>query len=88
MTGYCYELDVELISTLEKLAKRDKRLYTAVQKKVLQVIENPYRGKPLKEKLKGKRRAHIGHFVLIYRINEREHKVIFLEFAHHDEAYK
>jgi len=88
MTSYGYELDVELISTLEKLAKRDKRLYTAVQKKLLQIIENPYHGKPLKEKLKGKRRAHIGHFVLIYRINEREHKVIFLEFAHHDEAYK
>jgi mRNA-degrading endonuclease RelE of RelBE toxin-antitoxin system len=60
---YGYELDVALISTLEKLAKRDKRLYTAVQKKVLQVTENPYLGKPLKKKLKGRRRVHIGHFV-------------------------
>ncbi len=88
MTSYCYELDVELISTLEKLAKRDKRLFTAVQKKVLQVTENPYLGKPLKTKLKGRRRAHIGHFVLIYRLDETDRKVIFLEFAHHDEAYK
>jgi mRNA-degrading endonuclease RelE of RelBE toxin-antitoxin system len=63
MTSYGYELDVALISTLEKLVKRDKRLYTAVQKKVLQVTENPYLGKPLKKKLKGRRRVHRGHFV-------------------------
>ena len=88
MTSYRYELDVELISTLDKLAKRDKRLYNAVQKKLVQIIENPYLGKPLKERLKGKRRVHVGHFVLIYRINEAERNVIFLEFAHHDEAYK
>jgi mRNA-degrading endonuclease RelE of RelBE toxin-antitoxin system len=63
MTSYGYELDVALISTLEKLVKRYKRLYTAVQKKVLQVTENPYLGKPLKKKLKGRRRVHRGHFV-------------------------
>ena len=55
---------------------------------MVQITENPYLGKPLHDKLKGKRRVHIGSFVLIYDVNEKEHKVIFLDFAHHDEAYK
>ena len=55
---------------------------------MVQITENPYLGKPLTGVLKGKRREHIGHFVLIYEIDEKEHKVIFLEFAHHDDAYK
>ncbi|NKQ39870.1 MAG: type II toxin-antitoxin system RelE/ParE family toxin [Methanosarcinales archaeon] len=52
------------------------------------MAEKPYLGKPLRELLIGKRRVHIGHFVLIYEVNEVEHKVVFLDFAHHDEAYK
>jgi len=34
-----------------------------------------------------RRRVHIGHFVLTYGIDEKEHKVIFLNLSHHDEAY-
>jgi YafQ family addiction module toxin component len=88
MNSYSQDIDDELVLKLKKLAKRDKALYTAVQKKMVQIAENPYLGKPLHGKLKGKRRVHIGHFVLIYGISEEEHKVVFLEFAHHDEAYK
>ncbi|HID26235.1 MAG TPA: type II toxin-antitoxin system RelE/ParE family toxin [Methanosarcinales archaeon] len=54
------------------MAKRNKTLYTAVEKKMLQITENPYLGKLLKKVLKGKRRVHIGHFVLIYEIDEKE----------------
>jgi mRNA-degrading endonuclease RelE of RelBE toxin-antitoxin system len=31
---------------------------------------------------------NIGHFVYIYGIDEKERRVIFLDFTHHDEAYK
>ena len=88
MNSYSQNIGDELLSRLRKLARRDKALYTAVQKKMVQIAENPYSGKPLKGILKGKRRVHVGHFVLVYEIDENEHKVIFLEFAHHDEAYK
>ena len=88
MNIYSQDIDEELVSKLKKLAKRDKALYTSVQKKILQVADNPYIGKPLHGKLKDKRRVHIGHFVLIYGINEKEGRVIFLDFTHHDEAYK
>ena len=88
MNSYSQDIDEELVSRLKRLAKRDKKLYAAVQKKMAQIAENPYLGKPLRGLLKGKRRVHVGHFVLIYRIDEEEHRVILLEFAHHDEAYK
>jgi len=56
-------------------------------KKILQLAEKPYLGKPLRGELKSRRRVHIGHFVLTYGIDEKEHKVIFLNLSHHDEAY-
>ena len=88
MNSYSQDIDEELVSKLKKLAKRDKALYTSVQKKMVQVADNPYIGKLLHGKLKGKRRVHIGHFVLIYGIDDKERGVIFLDFTHHDEAYK
>ncbi len=85
---YEYEIKDRASKKLRKLAKKDRVLYEAIMKKILQITGNPYIGKPLREVLKGKRRVHIGPFVLIYDINEKEHTVIFLDFAHHDEAYK
>lgn len=52
------------------------------------IAKNPEIGKPLRGRLKGKRRVHVGSFVLIYQIDEKNRRVTFLEFAHHDEAYR
>ena len=56
MNSHSQDIEDELLSKLRKLAKRDKALYTAVQKKMVQITENPYLGKPLKGVLRGKRR--------------------------------
>ena len=85
---YEYEIKDRLSKKLQKIAKKDRVLYEAIMKKILQVADSPYIGKPLHGKLKGKRRVHIGHFVLIYGIEEKKRRVIFLDFTHHDEAYK
>ncbi len=85
---YTFEIKDGLEKSLLKLAKKDRQLYELVVKKILQIAENPNIGKPLRNILKGKKRVHIGHFVLIYAVNNREEKVIFLEFEHHDKAYK
>ena len=82
---YDYEIKKCIDRKLKKLVKKDKLLYIAIQKKIIQIAENPYLGKPLKNVLKNKRRAHVGHFVLIYEINEN--KIIFLDFEHHDSVY-
>jgi len=85
---YEYEIKDRLSKKLRKIAKKDPVIYEVIMKKILQVADNPYIGKPLHGQLKGKRRVHIGHFVLIYGIDEKERRVIFLDFTHHYEAYK
>lgn len=85
---YLYEIKPELEKSLRKLAGKDKRHYDAVVKKILQIADNPVIGKPLRNVLKGKRRVHIGHFVLLYEVDEKEKRISFLDFEHHDAAYK
>lgn len=85
---YSFEIKEELEKSLQKLAQKDKRHYQSVVKKILQVAENPEMGKPLRNVLKGWRRVHVGHFVLLYEVDEKNKRVIFLDFEHHDRAYK
>ena len=85
---YTFEIKGGLERSLEKLAKKDKQLYEAIMKKILQITENPAVGKPLRNVLKGKRRVHIGHFVLIYEVDDNKRRIVFLEFEHHDKAYE
>ena len=60
-----------------------------IEKKVQEILDNPYHFKSLKRPLQNKRRVHIsGSFVLIYEINEDEKMVTLLDFDHHDNIYK
>jgi len=85
---YSYEIKEGLEKSLQKLARKDHRLYEVVMRKILQIAEKPEIGKSLRNVLKGKKRVHIGHFVLIYSVNDIEQRVTFLEFEHHDKAYQ
>jgi len=68
--------------------RRDKKTYDRVINKIVELSQNPYLGKPLRSVLKGKWRVHIGPFILIYQIDEEHKTLTFLEFEHHDNAYK
>ncbi len=60
-----------------------------IDRKVQQILDDPYRFKPLRKPLQNKRRVHVGGpFVLIYEINEKENMVTLLDFDHHDNIYK
>ncbi len=73
----------------EKLAKKDIIALEAIQKKVKQIIQDPYRFKPLSNKMKNIRRVHIKiHFVLTYKIIEEEKIVELLDYDHHDKIYR
>ncbi|MBU3926068.1 type II toxin-antitoxin system RelE/ParE family toxin [Patescibacteria group bacterium] len=78
----------DFIKILKKLKKKDSVLYNRIKEKLVDIANNPYFGKPLGNVLKNRRRVHIGHFVLVYRINEEEREVRFLDFDHHDKVYK
>lgn len=70
-----------------RLEKRDKKQLKIIKKKLQQIVENPQHFKPLRVPMQNKRRAHIGSFILIYSIDEKNKTVIVEEYTHHDEVY-
>ncbi len=77
----------DLVKCFKKLAKRDKKQLEAVNKKIQQILADPYHFKPLRGDKKGSRRVHIdSSFVLIYEIDEKTIKL--LDYEHHDAVYE
>ena len=70
---------------LKKMKQKDNVLFERVGKKIKEIRKNPYHYKPLKNVLKGTRRAHLDPFIIIFSI---EGKTISLHYEkHHDDAY-
>ncbi|CAG0998274.1 Toxin ParE1 [Methanosarcinales archaeon] len=84
---YTIQIETALETTLDKLKKKDKSLYQRVIHRIIEISKNPGLGKPLRNVLKGKRRVHVGSFVLFYSVDKKNEIVTFLEFEHHDKAY-
>lgn len=70
---------------ISKLKKKDPMLAEHLGKIILRVYENPEHFKPLRGQDAGKRRAHIGSFVVKFAL--RDNIIKILEFEHHDRAY-
>jgi len=86
-----YKLAVKesLDKKFKRLQKKDKEMLRFINRKVQDILEDPYRFKPLRKPLQNKRRVHVGgSFVLIYEINEKEKIVTLFDFDHHDNIYK
>ena len=69
-----YKLAVKesLDKKFKKLQKKDKEMLRLINRKVQDILEDPYRFKPLRKPLQNKRRVHVGgSSVLGYEINER-----------------
>ncbi|MFQ5405796.1 MAG: type II toxin-antitoxin system RelE/ParE family toxin, partial [Candidatus Micrarchaeia archaeon] len=59
-----------------------------LNKKVSEILKDPFRFKPLKGDLHGARRVHIdSSFVLVYEVDEKRQVVRLLDFDHHDKIY-
>jgi len=85
-----YNLEVrESVSKLfSKLVKKDRVSFDYISKKIREIRESPYHFKPLRKPMQNFRRVHIGHFVLVYSINEENKSVIIEKYEHHDTVYK
>ena len=70
---------------LSKVKKKDKKLFERLRKKTKEILNNPEHYKPLKNILKGTRRAHVDPFVIIFSIEGET--VVFLYVKQHDKAY-
>lgn len=85
---YSLEIEEEVFKAFKKLAKKDKIQLEAINKKIDQILTEPFQFKALKHPLEGLRRVHIGSFVLIYEVLENPKTVRVLKYKHHDEAYQ
>ena len=81
------EIEDAVSKTFKKLLKKDRVQLEAVNKKIGQILTDPYQFKPLRHPLEGLRRVHIGSFVLIYKIIENPPTVQIIKYTHHDEVY-
>lgn len=86
---YRLAIKESLDKKFKKLQKKDKEMLRLIDRKVRDILEDPFRFKPLRKPLQNKRRVHIGgSFVLVYEIDEGENLVTLLDFDHHDNVYK
>jgi len=86
---YRLAIKEKLDKKFKKLQKKDKEMLRLIERKVQDILEDPYRFKPLRKPFHNKRRVHIGgSFVLIYEIDEEEKIVTLFDFDHHDNVYK
>jgi len=86
-----YNLEIKPIAEDKffKLSKKNRFLLEVVNKKVDQILENPYHFKPLHAPMNHLRRVHIAKsFVLTFRIDENIKTVVIIDFDHHDSIYK
>jgi addiction module RelE/StbE family toxin len=67
----------------KKMWQKDSARFSQLEKKLLEMAENPETGKPLKKPLKGFWRLHIGHYVLMYKIDKKNQKINLVDYAHH-----
>jgi len=86
---YNIEIKPSCQSDIEKLCKKNNSLKIALEKKINEILENPYHYKPLRYVLAGERRVHImKSFVLKFEIHDNRNSVEFISFCHHDDAYR
>lgn len=87
---YLYEIQPSLQQILKKLSKKDKPLFEQVIKKINEIVNSSEveHYKNLKYDMKDSKRAHIGHFVLVFSFDKTTKKITFLDFDHHDNIYK
>ena len=86
--AYGLHIPEELDKIFGKLVKKNKKQMQIINKKINQILENPYHFKPLKGDMHGARRVHIDKsFVLVFEIDEENKIVRLLDYDHHDNVY-
>ncbi|OIO63481.1 hypothetical protein AUJ83_01240 [Candidatus Woesearchaeota archaeon CG1_02_33_12] len=70
---------------LKKLKRKDKNLFDRLTKKLKEIRQNPEHYKPLRNVLKGNRRAHLDPFIIIFDVKEDLIAVHYVK--NHDKSY-
>jgi YafQ family addiction module toxin component len=85
---YSLEIKPEADKIFKKLAKKDIKQLSIINKKILEIRKSPLGYKFLRKPLQNFNRVHIGSFVLIFRIDHNKKLVEVFYFGHHDNVYQ
>ena len=85
-----FEIKPDLYKKLVKLSKKNRNSYESVMKKIDEVVNSPdvEHYKNLRYDMKDSKRAHIGHFVLVFSYDKAKDFVSFEDYDHHDNIYR
>ena len=86
-----FEIELNLRKILSKLFKKEKRRYDILMSKIEEILtcENVEHYKNLRKPLQRFKRVHINsNFVLAFKYDKTQDRVIFYDFDHHDKIYK
>jgi len=86
---YTAEFSKELARKLTRIQKKNRHMFEVIIKKIREIKKNPTHYKQLRYGMKNHRRAHImKSFVIVFRIDCGNNRVVFEDFDHHDKIYK
>lgn len=78
----------EITKKLSKLKKKNPQHYDRVDRKIKEILDNPkHKYKNLRYDMGNFKRIHIGHFVLIFRVDHLKKLILFEDYDHHDNIY-
>lgn len=79
----------EIVKKLAKIKKKDPVEFLQIRKKMDSILADPdHCFKFLHHSMKGLNRVHLGHFVLVFRIDHQNKTVSFEDYDHHDLIYR
>ena len=85
---YGLEIPPDIEKNFNRLLKKDRALWGRIEKLLDEILQRPNEiGSPKKYRLKGYRGHHMGPFVLLWSVDEKDKKVRIVLFEHHDDAY-
>lgn len=83
---------IVLSTQAEKFYRRlfatNKDIFLRIDNSLKALQTDPYRGKPLKGKLKGKYSLRVGVYRIVYSVERQEIAVYILDISHRRESYR
>ena len=73
---------------LKKLSKKDKQTFNSIWTNIKDIIIDPYSFNHLEGKFKGYRKSRKGSYRIIFKINEKDKKIIIFNIGKRYNIYK
>lgn len=72
---------------LKKLSKKDKQTFKRIWRNIEEIVINPYSFEVLQGKFKGYRKSRKGSYRIVFKINEKDKKIILFNVGKRDNIY-